>query len=482
MALSSNISPLKYLPAHIEEEPVFNVLHSLSLLNVAGDLTGLNSWVMRTAAALTPERKRMNVLVCEGLKLALPPTQAYQETTDFPSYLQDLSEQDPTILRDRLLERLCRATCVLPAADANELLHTVQGYIARIKQVFPEQAADVELVREVHTLLNNPSSLQEVIILHLRFMWKATLQIEWKRIGKTLTTQVNVYKQRLFPDASTVETFRLFTGREIPAHVQAQAKGLDIQRIVLVPSAHPGRHVTSWYNDGVLRLFFLAPPNFSAVMRTSPIGHAEMIANLKRLADVLADETRLRILELFVHYNELSAQDIMQHLAISQSSVSRHLKQLVNVGYLFEQREGANKLYTFSFFAFDSTIRALEQFKAGATFESDTDAALANYPRELKRFLDTQGRLSAWPPAKERDKVLLLDYLIENFEVGQTYSEKEVNEILQHHLAFNDYAGIRRALQEYRFMRRDRDGSRYWRISKMPDDNETSQMQPDMLV
>src|SRR5258708_32573405 len=84
--------------------------------------------------------------------------------------------------------------------------------------------------------------------------------------------------------------------------------------------------------------------------------------------------------------------------------------------------------------------------------------------QELRRFLDRSGKLTMWPPAKQRDKLLILEYLVSFFEHGRHYSEKEVNELLQLHSTFKDAAALRRALYEYRFLNRTRDGSRYWLI------------------
>ncbi|CAM3643712.1 DUF2087 domain-containing protein [Marinicrinis lubricantis] len=64
-------------------------------------------------------------------------------------------------------------------------------------------------------------------------------------------------------------------------------------------------------------------------------------------------------------------------------------------------------------------------------------------------------------PKKEKRKIALLMHLIERFEKGRTYTEKEVNEILK--TAFSDYVTLRRYLIEYGFMDRADDGSWYTR-------------------
>ncbi|MBA2284109.1 MAG: DUF2087 domain-containing protein [Ktedonobacteraceae bacterium] len=78
-----------------------------------------------------------------------------------------------------------------------------------------------------------------------------------------------------------------------------------------------------------------------------------------------------------------------------------------------------------------------------------------------------------WPPARQHDKLLILEYLASFFVSGRIYSEQEVNELLLLHSTFKDSAALRRGLCEYRFMNRTRDGSQYWLIgSEMPEQSE----------
>jgi ArsR family transcriptional regulator len=62
--------------------------------------------------------------------------------------------------------------------------------------------------------------------------------------------------------------------------------------------------------------------------------------------NALADDTRLRILEILTKHDELCAQDIIEELGLSQSSVSRHLSQLSATGFLVERRRDVNKCYS----------------------------------------------------------------------------------------------------------------------------------------
>jgi len=64
-------------------------------------------------------------------------------------------------------------------------------------------------------------------------------------------------------------------------------------------------------------------------------------------------------------------------------------------------------------------------------------------PRELRPFVDEQGRLTQWP-AKLKIKRMAIDYLVGRFEPGREYTEREVNELLLDGHTFGDWALLRR--------------------------------------
>jgi DNA-binding CsgD family transcriptional regulator len=68
-------------------------------------------------------------------------------------------------------------------------------------------------------------------------------------------------------------------------------------------------------------------------------------------------------------------------------------------------------------------------------------------------------RLKAFPP-KEKKKVVILSEIVKQFQSGEHYSEREVNDILRP--VYEDYVTIRRYLISYGLMDRTRSGSEYW--------------------
>jgi predicted transcriptional regulator len=454
-------------------EPVYNVLNSIALLNEVGKLPGLNSKIVQMAAALSPEQLQTNRLLFEGLRDALAPEQDGEE---FSAYLKYLSEQNPDTVRDRALERL-RARFVrhasseqaehgLIAPDVARLLSDAQAYLACVKYAQGDTAFDAALHAEVHRLLNDAPALHTMLVSHLETLWNMAFEAEWKRVQRSLRWQAEMFAYNLDEQAAVNVAFSTLTGRELPSDITRRLAGA--QEIILVPSWHTGRNVVLWENERSIRLFFSEPPNYDVAQRATPVGRSELRARLS----ALADEARLHILELLTQQDELPAQEIIAQLGLSQSNVSRHLKQLVSAGFLYERRgEGANKTYRLSSFYFDRTARALQQIVSGEQARSEETQSGQQRPQELRRFLDRSGKLTTWPPARQRDKLLILEYLASFFEPGRIYSEKEVNELLLQHSAFKDAAALRRALYEFRFMSRTRDGASYWLIGmEMPEE------------
>lgn len=93
------------------------------------------------------------------------------------------------------------------------------------------------------------------------------------------------------------------------------------------------------------------------------------------------------------------------------------------------------------------------------------DGRLAVTEEETSKILQTyfpeglDGPLSGFP-TKEKRKIIILNGIINRFAADRTYTEKEVNEILQE--VFHDYVLIRRNLIDYNLMDRAADGSAYW--------------------
>lgn len=83
----------------------------------------------------------------------------------------------------------------------------------------------------------------------------------------------------------------------------------------------------------------------------------------------------------------------------------------------------------------------------------------------VNRFLDADGQVRQWP-TKHTDKELVLEYLATKFEVGKSYSEREVNDVLKAWHTFQDWPLLRRELYDRGYLNRNPDGSNYHRVNR----------------
>lgn len=63
-------------------------------------------------------------------------------------------------------------------------------------------------------------------------------------------------------------------------------------------------------------------------------------------------------------------------------------------------------------------------------------------------------------PSKEKRKLIVLEHIMQNFEVGKKYTHQEINQKLEE--IHPDYSTIRRHLVDYGYMERTKDCQFYW--------------------
>ena len=89
----------------------------------------------------------------------------------------------------------------------------------------------------------------------------------------------------------------------------------------------------------------------------------------------------------------------------------------------------------------------------------------------LRNFLDTNGKLTAFP-AKRKMKLYALLYLAQKIPADTDFTERELGDILLTWHSFADPATLRRELYDYGFLDRSRDGKVYRMAEKQPTPEE----------
>jgi hypothetical protein len=169
-----------------------------------------------------------------------------------------------------------------------------------------------------------------------------------------------------------------------------------------------------------------------------------------------SDLTRLRVAALLAE-QALSAEEITARLGLRQGEIYRHLAMIEKLGLLRKQDE-----------QFSLDAKALESLSRGVLagqrpaveVRSNDPNAEAFDHKALRSFSLPDGRLREIP-LHEKKRLAVLRHVVQIFEPGVHYSEKEVNEALKRF--HDDYATLRRSLYDARLLERAANGSEYWR-------------------
>lgn len=172
----------------------------------------------------------------------------------------------------------------------------------------------------------------------------------------------------------------------------------------------------------------------------------------------LADSNRLKIIGLLAQ-KAYSVEELAALLALKAPTVSHHLSKLTKTGLISARAESYYSVYSLNTAALEALSRRIlsaEQVSAAAA-----DVDLNAYDAKVVRaFSLPDGRLKTIP-AQRKKLEAILRHVVQVFEPGRRYSEKQVNEIL---LRFHeDSASLRRELVGSGLMAREGGGGDYWR-------------------
>ena len=338
-------------------EPMRNHYNSLGLLNQDHLGDGLSEWVSNTVSAMSADRRRKNLLVMNILLT----WNIKRGESDFDDHVSRLAQADPDTLKRAVGQQIlgkCHAHGI--DAELDDLLGSQQAFVDTIVKVFKphydEKGKDLDLTlyEEAYPLIDDPVQMQATIVEHLRYMWNTHLKDDWERNLPMLTESVNAFRQLDYRGQTAIETVRFVTGRDVSGYFS----GLDTSdNITFIPSAHLGPYVAFNDDKGTKYLIFGARVP-EGVSKSSELSRSELLVRL----NALSDDTRLKILEMMTRHEEVCAQDIINWLDLSQSSASRHLRQLTATGYLTERRRDVAKCYTLNRERVEDTLFALKHF------------------------------------------------------------------------------------------------------------------------
>lgn len=437
--LNSSPENIASVPVRLDGALLRTQLLSLALLTESEAAFACTPWVYKAADALSAAQRQFNRMLFGGLGGVLHPV---MDAVDVPAALAALVQLAP--------ETVAAAAAV-----------TVNAAPAARRAALTPQLADA-------------AALRAAVIAHIGSLWEAVLAPEWRRHEHALRMMLKTLRDTAAPSEDAAPSaaplfarLRAMTHREAPEWALAPIS--RAREVVVALSPHVAYCVADFGAPNTAHVFVQAD---SAILRLAPVNPAEVLGPL----GALADETRLRLLELLAAQGELRGQEIIAQLGVSQPVVSRNLKQLVGAGLVEERRAGdTNKLYRLKPEGARAIFGLLQQLLSPENARADLDqhravtqrnAALAVYPPELQPFINEHGRVHRFS-AKRTEQQPVLDYLFNKIAVGCDYTERQINELMGSWLVDSrngpDPVTIRRALVEERGLRRTSDGARYWR-------------------
>lgn len=333
--------------------------NSLHLLGSTGYDDGYDAWLVETRKALTDEEWLNHTVAMKASYGHV----TFTESMTFPEYVEQLKQVDPQTMATQATawidqhEHIPSAKDTLKDEDTyidvmrkyHDYKREVKGYDVRF---------DEHEWRMMYRYLQVPDELHTLVIDHLTMMWDRFLEAEWTKRKAVLEESVKAHAAMDYSGMSPYEVIEAVTGRDMR---DAFSEYINRSKVMIMsPSPHVGPFIG--FNEDeknrILHLFF-RPTMPKGTQTASPaLNRTELQARLS----ALADDTRLRMIELLIEHEELCAQDFINQLDLSQSSASRHLRQLTASGYLKERRQEVAKCYRLNTDRIEDTLSALRQF------------------------------------------------------------------------------------------------------------------------
>jgi DNA-binding transcriptional ArsR family regulator len=328
-----------------------DLITSLRLLQAVDAFEGLSEWAYQTAAALPDDFRSELQLLGYPIKWCFrrqdsliwrltPEHPAHTTWQAFRSYL----DATPAVEYQRVLllnlADEAKESSPFPEPDSSAL----RRMLAKMRrsehekwgQAFVDLLDDEPLIRLVQT----PQQIKARLIGLLTRFWDDYYHQDFENHRQAMARSVDYHQRQTYP-RSFSELFRQVTGRALSpsARDYVQEHLEKIERVVFSPCAHLGLYFQITLSYPTLVVAF----NY----RTTPTQDADGTAAIELFPPLkaLADETRLHILSL-LQEREMYAQEIVEAVGLSQSTVSRHLQLLERTEVVTTRQARGMKFYS----------------------------------------------------------------------------------------------------------------------------------------
>jgi len=342
------------------------LLNSLALVDGYEEYQGVDDALVRIAQQMTDEEKHTNLTTIILLHDALMGWREDFQTLE--EYIQHIdtysgrelleiahshSQHKPIWKIEKEAPDLSQYTLdvVTNSWDKFLELNTHYHYDEPLSE---EKTANLRLM---HAAMQDTDALKNNLMSFIEYMWEKYFKADWKRHEAAMRETVEAFQEVGLDTMTKMEALRFVTGRDFTDTWVEKALNAT-SNIQFVPSPFVGPYVGFGFSDSKIRLFFYPHLPEGTQRSSSALDRSEILVRL----NALADDTRLRIIELLTNHDELCAQDIIQMLDLSQSAASRHLRQLSATRFLNERRREGSKCYNLNYDQVEHTLNALQRF------------------------------------------------------------------------------------------------------------------------
>ncbi|TQR40543.1 metalloregulator ArsR/SmtB family transcription factor [Paenibacillus popilliae] len=170
----------------------------------------------------------------------------------------------------------------------------------------------------------------------------------------------------------------------------------------------------------------------------------------------LADPTRVKMLILLAE-GERNGQMLAEKLSVTPATITHHAAKLREASLINERREKNTIYFSLNdYFLKNNATAAINLIYRGAY------GGIGMLNEEQKRLRDSvirnffskEGKLKNIP-SQLKKKLIILEHMVTNLEVGRSYSEKEINEFIKAY--HEDFATIRREFIMHQFLFREKE-------------------------
>jgi hypothetical protein len=170
------------------------------------------------------------------------------------------------------------------------------------------------------------------------------------------------------------------------------------------------------------------------------------------IVGLLADDDRRQVLAALI-LGDATLDEVVRTTALSTTAAAKALGRLADSGLVVQGSEGGLHLVAEAFRVAARSARQQESADAG-----DEHADVPDEAKKVMRAFVRDGKIVQIPTTLSK-KIVLLDWLAQDFELGRRYTEQQVNLIIAKR--HPDTAAWRRYLVDSDFL--DRADGEYWR-------------------